>query len=89
MISRKRSVWLWIICPLLAVVLYVLSIGPVYAATWAYARGVSRLAWIESVVAVVYLPVEWARKKSSAIDSAVDRYENDCMHWIIRHEGGS
>lgn len=72
MTSRKRSAWVWIVGTLLAVVLYVLSCGPV---AWLLLR-TNNVAYFPTYNAI-YLPLILACEHSPAI--------NDASHWYLEY----
>ena len=57
MTSRKHTVWAWIVGTLLAVVLYVLSSGPAYAAMERCPSFGIEYQWAFGAFSIIYAPI--------------------------------
>lgn len=78
MTNRKRTVWAWIVGTLLAMVLYVLSIGPAWVATCYLAQQDPDHTAIVDMYYVAYAPVLWAKNRSQTTYDAFDWYCQLC-----------
>ena len=70
----NRTAWIWIVSTVLVVVLYVLSIGPVYGGLARSSIAGHDVDAKRRTASAFYYPIHWLRRHSTSVRKAADWY---------------